>query len=175
MAGLIRLTGDWELAADCFSDAVERALRRWPKDGVPDNPAAWLTTTAHRRALDVLRRRRVEGEKLRVLSVPDPIDTGSRGPDVDPYASTYRDDVLRLVFTACHPALPQAGRVALTLRTVAGMSVRQIARAFLVSESTMGRRLTRTGTRSPTPASGSTSRPRTGWPNARPACSPSST
>ena len=144
VSGLIRVTGDWELAADCFSDAVERALRHWPDDGVPDNPAAWLTTTAHRRALDVLRRRRVEGEKLRALSVMDPTSAGSPGPDVDPYASTYRDDVLRLVFTACHPALPQAGRVALTLRTVAGMSVRQIARAFLVSESTMGRRLTRT-------------------------------
>ncbi len=144
VSGLIRLTGDWELAADCFSDAVERALRRWPEDGVPDNPAAWLTTTAHRRAVDVLRRRRVEGEKLRALSLPDPVDIGSPGPETDPYAGTYRDDVLRLVFTACHPALPQAGRVALTLRTVAGMSVRQIARAFLVSESTMGRRLTRT-------------------------------
>jgi RNA polymerase sigma-70 factor, ECF subfamily len=141
VAGLIRVTGDWALAEDCVQDAVERALTRWPRDGVPDNPAAWLTTTAHRRALDVLRRRRTEAAKLEeVATMAGPMGT-------DPHGAVYRDDVLRLVFTCCHPALPLAGRVALTLRTVAGLSTREVARAFLVSEATMGQRLLRTRNR----------------------------
>lgn len=140
MAGLIRVTGDWELAEDCVQDAVERALSRWPRDGVPDNPAAWLTTTAHRRALDVLRRRRTEADKLREVSA---LTEGS-GTSVDPYGGVYRDDQLRLIFTCCHPALPLAGRVALTLKTVAGLSTREVARSFLVGEATMGQRLLRT-------------------------------
>jgi RNA polymerase sigma-70 factor (ECF subfamily) len=116
---------------------------RWPEDGIPDNPAAWLTTTAYRRALDVLRRRRVEGQKLREVAAMASIQ-GSSGSGLDPYADVYRDDQLRLVFTCCHPALPLAGRVALTLKTVAGLSTAQIARSFLVSEATMGQRLLRT-------------------------------
>ena len=141
MAGLIRLTGDWYLAEDCVQDAVERALDRWPRDGVPDNPAAWLTTTAHRRALDVLRRRQTEATKLRELKAMTERENSSRSePDRNPYG----DDRLRLLFTCCHPALPLAGRVALTLRTVAGLSTREVARAFLVSEATMGQRLLRT-------------------------------
>lgn len=151
MASLIRVTGDWELAEDCVQDAVERALGRWPRDGVPDNPAAWLTTTAHRRALDVLRRRRTESDKLRELTAMVGIDQQSAGgeahPDphgVDPHGAVYRDDRLRLLFTCCHPALPLAGRVALTLKTVGGLSTGEVARAFLVSEATMAQRLLRT-------------------------------
>jgi RNA polymerase sigma-70 factor, ECF subfamily len=143
VAGLIRTTGDWELAEDCFQDAVERALARWPREGVPDNPAAWLTTTARRRALDVLRRRRTEADKLREVAA----GLEGAGPDADghdPYGRVYRDDRVRLLFTCCHPALPLAGQVALTLRTVAGLSTREIARAFLVSEATMNQRLLRT-------------------------------
>ena len=144
VAGLIRVTGDWDLAEDCVQDAVERALVRWPRDGAPDNPAAWLTTTAHRRALDVLRRRRTEAATLARVAAMS-ASAASAGPGgTDPYGAAYRDDVLRLLFTCCHPALPPAGRVALTLRTVAGLSTREIARAFLVTEATMGQRLLRT-------------------------------
>lgn len=143
VAGLIRVTGDWDLAEDCVQDAVERALATWPRDGVPDNPAAWLTTAARRRALDSLRRRRSEADKLRELKslaeLERPVTV-----DVDPYPDLYRDDRLRLLFTCCHPALPLSGQVALTLRTVAGLTTAEIAEAFLVSESTMAQRLLRT-------------------------------
>ena len=123
-----------------MQDAVERALLRWPDDGIPDNPAAWLTTAAYRRALDVLRRRRTEARKLQELASMARSDQVN-GSDSHPDSDIYRDDQLRLVFTCCHPALPLAGRVALTLKTVAGLSTAQIARAFLVSEATMGQRL----------------------------------
>jgi len=146
VAGLIRVTGDWDLAEDCLQDAVERALARWPRDGMPDNPAAWLTTTAHRRALDVLRRRRTEADKLREVEALAEWERQS-GSEGDPYGGDYGDDRLRLLFTCCHPALPLAGRVALTLKTVAGLSTREVARAFLVSEATMGQRLLRTRTK----------------------------
>ena len=135
VAGLIRLTGEWELAEDALQDAAVRALDRWPQDGIPDNPLAWLTTTAQRRAIDVLRRRRTEREKLVALQ-----RMSERGPG----EMTSEDDRLALLFTCCHPALPLAGRVALTLRTVSGLSTREVARAFLVSEATMGQRLLRT-------------------------------
>jgi RNA polymerase sigma-70 factor, ECF subfamily len=139
LAGLIRRLGDWELAQDCLQDAVERALEHWPVDGVPDNPAAWLTTVAHRRAIDLRRRRGAELQRLaRVAADPS---TAPGDLPVDDMA--YPDDQLALLLTCCHPALPPVGRVALTLRTVGGLSTRQIARAFLVSEDTMTRRLTR--------------------------------
>ncbi len=141
VAGLIRVTRDWELAEDSVQDAAERALARWPEDGIPANPAAWLTTTARRRALDVLHRRRVEVEKLRELEAL----AGSGSNPTEPEdAGPYGDDRLRLLFACCHPALPLAGRVALTLKTVGGLSTREIARAFLVSEATMSQRLLRT-------------------------------
>ncbi len=139
VAGLIRVTGDWGLAEDCVQDAAERALATWPRDGVPDNPAAWLATTAHRRALDVLKRRRTESAKLREVAAMAERATGTADE-----GGGYSDDRLRLLYTCCHPALPLAGRVALTLRTVSGLSTREIARAFLVSEATMGQRLLRT-------------------------------
>jgi len=140
------VTGDWDLAEDSLQDAVERALARWPVDGVPENPAAWLTTTAYRRALDVLRRRRTEADRMRELTAmaSNARYPGSAHPDHEPGGGIYRDDRLRLLFSCCHPALPLAGRVALTLKTVAGLSTREIARAFLVSEATMGQRLLRT-------------------------------
>jgi RNA polymerase sigma-70 factor (ECF subfamily) len=145
VASLVRATGDFDLAEDSLQDAVERALDSWPRDGVPDNPAAWLTTTARRRALDVLRRRSTERDKLREMQVlADTAADVSGARDADAYAVTYGDDRLRLLFTCCHPALPPAGRVALTLRTVAGLSTREIARAFLVPEATMSQRLLRT-------------------------------
>ena len=102
-----------------MQDAVERALLRWPDDGIPDNPAAWLTTAAYRRALDVLRRRRTEARKLQELASMARNDQVN-GSDPHPDSDIYRDDQLRLVFTCCHPALPLAGRVALTLKTLPG-------------------------------------------------------
>jgi RNA polymerase sigma-70 factor (ECF subfamily) len=128
LAAVIGLTGDWDLAEECVHDAYERALLRWPTDGVPDNPGAWLTTTARNRALDQLRRRSNEAAKLRVLA---------SSPSDEPA------DELALLFTCCHPALPLEARVALTLRTVAGLSTEQVARALLVSPATMTQRLTR--------------------------------
>ncbi|HEU4947710.1 MAG TPA: sigma-70 family RNA polymerase sigma factor [Kribbella sp.] len=139
VASLIRLTGDWDLAEDCVQDAVERALLRWPRDGMPRSPAAWLTAVARNRALDVLRRRRTERAKLQELAIRDEIGPGRAGP-TDPLS----DDRLRLIFTCCHPALAIESRVALTLKTVAGLSTAQIARAFLVSEPALSQRLLRT-------------------------------
>jgi RNA polymerase sigma-70 factor (ECF subfamily) len=139
VASLTRITGDWNLAEDSFQDAVERALERWSADGIPDNPAAWLTTSARHRALDVLRRRQTEHEKLRKVYALAELELTSDSGD----ANRYGDDQLRLLFMCCHPALPLAGRVALTLKTVTGLSTREVARAFLVSEATMSQRLLR--------------------------------
>jgi RNA polymerase sigma-70 factor (ECF subfamily) len=137
VATLIRLTGDWDLAEECVQDAFARALERWPREGVPLRPGAWLTTTARNRALDRLRRSTVEAAKLReVVAMPDD----------DPEALDdhgFRDDLLRLIFTCCHPALTLDARVALTLHTVTGLTTAEIARAFLVPEQTMAKRLVR--------------------------------
>ncbi|WP_308211820.1 sigma factor [Actinoallomurus soli] len=111
LATLIRLTGDWELAEECVQEAFEAALLHWPGEGVPRRPGAWLTTTARNRALDRLRRTTVEAAKLKeATGVADAGDDG------------WDDDRLRLIFTCCHPALPLGARVALTLRTVAGLT-----------------------------------------------------
>jgi RNA polymerase sigma-70 factor (ECF subfamily) len=142
VASLIRLTGDWDLAEDCVQDAVEKALARWETDGLPRSPAAWLTTVARNRALDVLRRRRTERAKLQEVAVLDAMGTPDSTPG-DPQ-DPLGDDRLRLIFTCCHPALALDSRVALTLKTVAGLSTAEIARAFLVSESTLSQRLLRT-------------------------------
>ena len=143
VASLIRITGDWDLAEDCVQDAVERALVNWPRDGMPRTPAAWLTTVARNRALDVLRRRQTERAKLQERAVLDELARH----DLPRPGSGYglgADDRLRLIFTCCHPALPLDGQVALTLKTVAGLSTAEIAQAFLVSEPTMSQRLLRT-------------------------------
>ena len=138
VATLIRTTGDWELAEDAVADAVERALARWTDDGIPDNPAAWLTTTARRRAIDVLRRRDTERTKLTEHAM-------HHDPDEQPaaHAEPIDDDRLRLVFTCCHPALSMEARVALTLKVVSNLSTATIGRVFLTSENTMGQRLLR--------------------------------
>ena len=169
-ATLIRATGDWDLAEDCVQDAVERALARWPVDGLPDNPAGWLTTTARNRALDVLRRRRTERAKLQEVAVMAGLDRSA-----DQAEQPVDDDRLRLLFTCCHPALALESRVALTLRMAGGLSTRAIAQAFLISESTASQRLLRANARSGTPVSRSGCRPKTAWPSAPGACSPCST
>jgi len=143
VATLIRVTGDWDLAEECAQDAFATALQRWPADGVPRRPGAWLTTAARNRAIDVLRRRTVGAAKLRevaALSV-EPESGSAFQPETD--HSGVPDDRLRLMFTCCHPALSLEARVALTLRTLAGLTTAEIARAFLSSEATMAKRLVR--------------------------------
>jgi RNA polymerase sigma-70 factor (ECF subfamily) len=134
VATLIGLTGDWDLAEECAADAFAQALDRWSRDGVPRRPGAWLTTTARNRALDRLRRAAVGAAKLRQLALLEP---DSEPPQEVP------DDRLRLIFTCCHPALAFEARVALTLRTLAGLTTPEIARAFMVPEATMAQRLVR--------------------------------
>jgi RNA polymerase sigma-70 factor, ECF subfamily len=138
VATLIRMTGDWDLAEECTQDAFATALARWGMDGVPDRPGAWLTTTARNRALDRLRRSKTEAAKLQEVAtmsvLQEPPDYGDSG---------VTDDRLRLMFTCCHPALTLEARVALTLRTLAGLTTAEIAKAFLVPEATMAKRLTR--------------------------------
>ncbi|TDV37589.1 RNA polymerase sigma factor [Actinophytocola oryzae] len=139
VATLIRVTGDWDLAEECASDAFASALATWPRDGVPRRPGAWLTTTARNRAIDRVRRGAAETDRLRRLApvVPTHDDPGPAQPDDVP------DDRLRLMFTCCHPALPLEAQVALTLRTLTGLTTPEIARAFLVPEATMAQRLVR--------------------------------
>jgi RNA polymerase sigma-70 factor (ECF subfamily) len=165
VATLVRLTGDWDLAEECAQDAFATALERWSGDGIPRRPGAWLTTVARNRALDRLRRDRVGAVREREVALlqadlagDDPSaggglggggggggggdgDGGSDGSDEG--NEEVSDDRLRLIFTCCHPALAFEARVALTLRTLAGMTTAEIARAFLVPEATMAQRLVR--------------------------------
>ncbi|MFC6083764.1 RNA polymerase sigma factor [Sphaerisporangium aureirubrum] len=142
VAALIRVTGDWTLAEDCAQEALTAALQRWPQEGVPGNPGGWLMTVARNRAIDVLRRASVERRKLGELAALAIADPGSAPAEGD-----VVDDRLRLIFTCCHPALPLDARVALTLRTICRVPTADIARAFLVGESAMTRRLTRAKTK----------------------------
>jgi len=138
VATMIRFTGgDWALAEECAQDAFAQALATWPRSGVPDQPLAWLTTAARNRAIDRLRRASTEAAKLR--------EVAAMGPEPAPYVSDSEipDERLELMFTCCHPALNLDARVALTLRGLTGMSTAEIARAFLLSERTMGQRLFR--------------------------------
>jgi RNA polymerase sigma-70 factor (ECF subfamily) len=139
VATLIRMTRDWDLAEECAQDAFALALERWPRDGVPRRPGAWLTTTARNRALDRLRRGATEAVKLRETALLWHTDE----PDDDGDDGSVQDDRLRLIFTCCHPALALEARVALTVRTLAGLSTAETARAFLVPEPTMAKRLVR--------------------------------
>ena len=131
-AAMVRVLGNFDVAEEVVQDSLVAALERWPDQGIPDNPGAWLMTTARRRAIDVLRRDRRYADKVALLersTLPaDPAEV---------------DDRLRLIFTCCHPALAQEAQVALTLRAVAGFTTAEIAAAFLVSETTMAQRIVR--------------------------------
>ena len=139
--------GDFELAEDSMQDALEVALERWPRDGIPRQPGAWVLTTGRRKAIDRLRRVQTFRRKRDVLeriARLEQEEAARDGPPVgDPEDVILRDDRLRLIFTCCHPALSSEAQVALTLRTVAGLETREIARAFLVPEPTMAQRLVR--------------------------------
>lgn len=137
VATLIRQVGDFSLAEDAVQDAVTAALAKWPSTGVPDNPGAWLTTTARRKAIDRLRRqtnyqRKVEELERRIAS-----------DQHTPEATVMEDDQLRLIFTCCHPALARETQVALTLKTLGGLSTAEIARGFLSRETTIAQRIVR--------------------------------
>jgi RNA polymerase sigma-70 factor, ECF subfamily len=142
-AALIHQTGDWDLAEDCAQDAFTQALRRWPRDGVPARPGAWLMTVARNGAIDRLRRSSVYRAKVEELAVMAARETGTGNPEPATDDSGVPDERLRLIFTCCHPALAMQARVALALRTLAGLSTAEIARAFLVPEATMAKRLVR--------------------------------
>lgn len=152
VAALIRRVGDWDLAEECAAEAFAEAARRWELDGVSSRPGAWLTTVAGNRAMDRLRRARRGGELLEQLG-RDPSRLTPGLAAVDGMDSTVEDDAaieddrLRLIFTCCHPALGLEARVALTLRMLGGLSTPDIARAFLVEDATMAKRLTRAKTK----------------------------
>jgi RNA polymerase sigma-70 factor (ECF subfamily) len=136
LAALIGYLGDFDLAEEAAQEAFAIAAERWPRDGVPASPGVWLVTTARNRAIDRLRRDRTLAAKTRLLEVPEAVED-----HVD--ATTFPDERLELVFTCCHPALAIDAQVALTLRTLGGLSTGEIARAFLVGEPTMAQRLVR--------------------------------
>jgi RNA polymerase sigma-70 factor (ECF subfamily) len=141
LASLIARFGDFDLAEDAFQDAVAAALERWPEDGLPRSPAAWLTVTARRRALDRLRHRAMREEKGEALRASEELRRAERaGEEAD---ETVGDERLRLLFTCCHPALSLEARVALTLRTLGGLSTEAVARAFLLPAATLAKRLER--------------------------------
>ncbi len=147
MAALTRDLRDLDLAEDALGDAVEQAQAQWPDRGVPDNPAAWLLTVARRRAIDRIRRDQAFARKAPMLVVPDGTDPEADAPlrldALDTTLEAVPDERLRLLFTCCHPALSREAQVALTLRVVAGLDMAEVARAFLVQETTMAQRLTR--------------------------------
>jgi RNA polymerase sigma-70 factor, ECF subfamily len=136
LAGLIGFLGDFDLAEEAAQEAFAAAAERWPRDGVPEHPRAWLMTTARNRAIDRIRRERNLAAKTALLEVPEAMEDPIEDEEIP-------DERLELVFTCCHPALALDGQVALTLRTLGGLSTAEIARAFLVAEPTMAKRLVR--------------------------------
>src|SRR5580698_5602557 len=140
LATLIRLLGDFDLAEDAVHDAFAAALERWPKDGVPSNPRAWLVSTGRFKAIDVLRQRaRLDASQEKIAEQLEPRSHEATGSDEE----TVKDDRLRLIFTCCHPALAPEARVALTLREVCGLTTEAIARAFLTGAPTLAQRIVR--------------------------------
>src|ERR671915_1203648 len=144
IAGLARMVGEVGLAEDLAQDALVAALEKWPESGVPDNPGAWLMATAKHRGIDVLRRRaRLEGKQAE-LAGELAVKLQGDGPDLDAAIDDdVGDDLLKLVFTTCHPVLSTDARIALTLRMLGGLTTGEIARAFLVPEPTISQRIVR--------------------------------
>jgi RNA polymerase sigma-70 factor (ECF subfamily) len=148
VATLVRRTGDWDLAEECTQSAFEKAIERWPRDGVPDRPGAWLMTVAGNFAIDRLRRSTRESANLKEIALLDMVQVNDGVADTSASSDAsweggVPDERLKLLFTCCHPALPLEARVALTLRTLCGLSTAEIAREFLIPEATMAKRLVR--------------------------------
>ena len=141
LASLVGFLGDFDQAEEAAQEAFAIAAERWPASGVPPNPGAWLVTTARNRAIDRIRRERTLAGKIHLLPVPEAVMDEIDDRAIDD--SAIKDERLELIFTCCHPALPLDGQVALTLRALGGLETAEIARAFLVSEETMKRRLSR--------------------------------
>ena len=141
IAALARVIGDVGLAEDAAQDALEAALRQWPETGVPDRPAAWLMSTAKHKALDTIRRRSALQRKATEMAYDATTIEGNLDATIDEPA--IDDDLLRLIFICCHPALTVDARVSLTLRLLGGLRTEEIARAFLVQPSTIGQRVSR--------------------------------
>ena len=139
VAHVARLVGDVGIAEELAQDALVAALEAWPRSGVPDNPGAWLMATAKHRAIDLVRRREAYGRKLAEVgrALEDVVPPEPADPDA------IDDDLLRLIFTACHPVLPPDGRMALALRLLGGLTTQEIARAFLIAETTVAQRIVR--------------------------------
>jgi RNA polymerase sigma factor (sigma-70 family) len=142
VSSVVRIVRDIDIAEEVVQEAFAQALDRWPADGTPDRPGAWLLTTARRRAIDRLRRDRRAGARSDALAYETGLGALDEGPDVS-NPEAIADDRLRLIFTCCHPGLPPDSRVALTLKLVGGLSTAEIARAFLVPEPTIAQRLVR--------------------------------
>jgi len=140
VASLIRITGDFDLAEEAVQEAFAVALEKWPVRGIPDNPGAWITTAARNKAIDRLRRDRRRAQKQDALRHLASLEESAQSGDV---VSSVPDDRLRLMFTCCHPALSMEAQVALTLRTLGGLSTEEIARSFLVAQTAMAQRLVR--------------------------------
>ncbi len=136
MATLVRLTGDFDLAEEATQSALAIAAERWPREGTPGNPRAWLTATARNAAIDRIRRERTLAAKTKLLERPEPVED-------EPFETAFPDERLELIFTCCHPALATEAQVALALRTLGGLETAAIARAFIVPEATMAKRLVR--------------------------------
>ena len=144
IAAIARVTRDVGLAEELAQDALVVALERWPDEGIPANPAAWLMTVAKRLAIDSLRRGQMLVQKHEDIARELEVQQRRLGEEMDQALDqVIDDDILRLIFTACHPILAVEGRIALTLRLVAGLTTTEIARAFLVPEKTMGQRIFR--------------------------------
>ena len=144
IAGLARIVRDVSLAEDLAQDALIAALRQWPEDGIPRNPGAWLMTAAKHRAIDLLRRGKLLERKHEELGYEAQLEQELSTPDPDATLDDHiGDDLLRLIFTACHPLLPSEARIALTLRLLGGLRTEEIARAFLISEPTVAQRIVR--------------------------------
>ena len=143
IAGLARITGDIGVAEELAQDALVAALEQWPQSGVPENPGAWLMGTAKHRAIDLFRRRERLARKVEELGRGLETQAPLGVPDVDAIDDHIGDDLLRLVFTACHPVLSTEARVALTLRLLGGLTTEEIARAYLVPVATVAQRIVR--------------------------------
>ncbi len=143
IAALIRISSSFDLAEEAMQDAFAVALDDWPRKGVPRNPAAWITAVAHRKLIDRVRRERIRSDKEPELLYEAKLSAGEADTALDEDAMEYPDDRLRLMFTCCHPALNQEAQMALTLRTLGGLTTSEIARAFLLPEPTLAQRLVR--------------------------------
>jgi RNA polymerase sigma-70 factor (ECF subfamily) len=143
VASLIRVSGSFDRAEEAMQEAFTAALAAWPAKGVPENPGAWITATAHRKLIDSARRERTRREKQDALLYETETVSPPRDPDFENADMHFPDDRLRLIFTCCHPALNQEAQVALTLRTLGGLSTPEIAKAFLLPEATLAQRLVR--------------------------------